>query len=334
MADHLRKDLRKALRKLEDQLTCGACLQVYPQSKVLHCFHIFCQDCLQPLVKQTAQGQTVECPQCHKATPLPHNGVPGLQGAFFVNGLFDVLDIMKKVSSTVEQAKDVEGDITVKQVTTDSTVTDDIIALLDKRVAERLGLADPTYMYVPPPSLLADTTHVPPTSLLHARKHHVAHIPTHISKTAQKFNKAHDKEFNKMESISDYYEKKVEARQKLASPMPSAKRRKLSAKTSSTRKATSFRSKLPPLPPENRRKTFLPITATKKRQPFPFRFRGEGSKTHDSDKMFTFTATARTSPAAGGGSRSAKTVPAKDRNRKYQYRPHLGKLPNFTFSIF
>ena len=90
---------KQALQKLEDQLSCGVCLQPYTRPKVLHCFHILCEDCLQPLVKQTAQGQTVECPQCRKATPLPHNGVPGLQGAFFVSGYFDVLDILKKANN-------------------------------------------------------------------------------------------------------------------------------------------------------------------------------------------------------------------------------------------
>ena len=89
----------QALKKLEDQLTCGVCLQPYTRPKVLHCFHIFCEDCLQPLVKQTAQGQTVECPHCRKATPLPTNGVPDLQGAFFMSGYFDVLDILKKASN-------------------------------------------------------------------------------------------------------------------------------------------------------------------------------------------------------------------------------------------
>ena len=86
---------KQAVEKLEDQLTCGVCLQPYTQPKVLHCFHIFCEDCLQRMVNQTAQGQTVECPKCRGSTPLPQNGVPGLQGAFFMSGVSEALSILK-----------------------------------------------------------------------------------------------------------------------------------------------------------------------------------------------------------------------------------------------
>ena len=96
---------QEAVQKLEDQLSCRLCLRRYRQPKVLQCLHIFCQDCLQPLVKPTAEGQIVECPQCREATPLPHNGVPGLQRAFFIAGFFDVLDVMKESISNISSTK-------------------------------------------------------------------------------------------------------------------------------------------------------------------------------------------------------------------------------------
>ena len=40
----------QALRKLEDQLTCGICLDSYTEPKLLQCFHVFCKQCLERLV--------------------------------------------------------------------------------------------------------------------------------------------------------------------------------------------------------------------------------------------------------------------------------------------
>ena len=43
---------KQALKKLEDQLTCAVCLDAFKDPKMLHCFHVFCKDCLQQLLKQ------------------------------------------------------------------------------------------------------------------------------------------------------------------------------------------------------------------------------------------------------------------------------------------
>ena len=89
-----------ALKKVEDQLNCAICLDPYKDPKLLNCFHVFCKQCLQPLVLQAAQGQTVQCPNCRQLTTLPQNGVPGLQGAFHIHHLFDIRDTLKKVNKT------------------------------------------------------------------------------------------------------------------------------------------------------------------------------------------------------------------------------------------
>ena len=88
---------QQALQKLEDQLTCAVCLEPYTDPKLLQCFHVFCENCLKHLVRQTPQGQVVECPTCRHPTSLPQNGVPGLQGAFLMHHLFDIQDTLKKV---------------------------------------------------------------------------------------------------------------------------------------------------------------------------------------------------------------------------------------------
>ena len=90
---------KQALEKLEEQLTCGICLQLYINPKLLHCFHVFCEKCLQLLARRSSQGQSISCPNCRHLTPLPQNGVPGLQGAFLIHNLFDIQDTLQKVSA-------------------------------------------------------------------------------------------------------------------------------------------------------------------------------------------------------------------------------------------
>ena len=88
----------KALHKIQEQVTCGICLEPYTQPKLLKCFHVFCEKCLQSLVR--GGGQSVTCPHCRQETPLAVGGVAGLQGAFYIHYLFDIQDALQKVSSS------------------------------------------------------------------------------------------------------------------------------------------------------------------------------------------------------------------------------------------
>ena len=90
----------KALQKIQEQVTCGVCLEPYKQPRLLKYFHVYCEGCLQRLVRGGGEGQSLSCPQCRRDTPLPAGGVPGLQGAFYIHYLFDIQDALKKVSSS------------------------------------------------------------------------------------------------------------------------------------------------------------------------------------------------------------------------------------------
>ena len=90
---------QKALQKLKEQLTCPVCLEHYTNPKLLECFHVFCENCIKPLARQTPHGQVVECPNCRQPTSLPKNGVPG---AFLIHHLFDIHDTLEKVSAPVK----------------------------------------------------------------------------------------------------------------------------------------------------------------------------------------------------------------------------------------
>ena len=88
---------KKALKKIQEEVTCGICLEPYKHPKLLKCFHVFCEKCLQSLVG--GERPCLTCPQCRQETVLPVGGVTGLQGAFYIHHLFDIQDAFQKVSS-------------------------------------------------------------------------------------------------------------------------------------------------------------------------------------------------------------------------------------------
>ncbi len=104
----------KAIKKLDEQLNCSICLDTYTDPKLLQCFHTYCTKCLQPLVVRDKQGQlTLTCPACRQVTPIPPNGVRGLQSAFQINELIEIRDDLKKAKEPIPiQEPGVEGDAT------------------------------------------------------------------------------------------------------------------------------------------------------------------------------------------------------------------------------
>ena len=92
----------QALRMLEDQLTCGICLNFYTKPKLLQCFHVFCMQCLERLVVHDRQGLSLLCPSCHRSTLLPPTSVSGLQTAFYINDLFEVRDPLQKATQKTQ----------------------------------------------------------------------------------------------------------------------------------------------------------------------------------------------------------------------------------------
>ena len=85
------------IEKLEERLKCAICLESYTDPKLLQCFHVYCRDCLVRLVIRDQQGQLVlTCPTCRQVTSIPANGVTGLQSAFQVKELLEVLEEHKK----------------------------------------------------------------------------------------------------------------------------------------------------------------------------------------------------------------------------------------------
>ena len=93
----------EAIKRLEEQLNCSICLDIYDDPKLLQCFHTYCRKCLVKLVVRDEQGNLfLTCPICRQATPVPVNGVAGFQSAFQTNEFLRIRDdLIKKRDTTV-----------------------------------------------------------------------------------------------------------------------------------------------------------------------------------------------------------------------------------------
>ena len=88
------------LEKVEEELNCSICLDTYSDPKLLQCFHAYCRKCLVKLVVRDQQGQLIlTCPICRHDTPVPANGVAGLQPAFQINHLLEIMEEHKKAAA-------------------------------------------------------------------------------------------------------------------------------------------------------------------------------------------------------------------------------------------
>ena len=90
----------KTLKKVEEELNCSICLDTYSDPKLLQCFHAYCCKCLVKLVIRDQQGELIlTCPICRHDTPVPANGVAGLQPAFQINHLLEIMEEHKKAAA-------------------------------------------------------------------------------------------------------------------------------------------------------------------------------------------------------------------------------------------
>ena len=94
-----RRTLAETLELLEKQVQCPICLETYRNPKALACLHAYCQECIQRLLLKQQRHQEVECPQCRSVIAVTGNDPSSLPTVFFINGLIEVCDILKKAES-------------------------------------------------------------------------------------------------------------------------------------------------------------------------------------------------------------------------------------------
>ena len=86
------------LLKLEEQLTCPVCLDLYTNPKILPCHHSFCQKCLEGLAQEReARGDTyyLSCPTCRQHIKVPREGVGAFPVAFTLNNFKEITQSLK-----------------------------------------------------------------------------------------------------------------------------------------------------------------------------------------------------------------------------------------------
>ena len=95
---------------IEKELNCSICLDTYTDPKILQCFHVYCQKCLVRLVIRDQQGQlSLSCPICRQVTPVPASGTAGLQSAFHINRLLELVNKHKEAKDASASAEKVDS---------------------------------------------------------------------------------------------------------------------------------------------------------------------------------------------------------------------------------
>ena len=89
------------LLKIQEQLTCGKCHNLYTNPKTLSCHHMFCQQCIEGL--PTIPTLFVACPTCHQHTELPdHAGPAGFSVSPHLLEFRQIYEEMRKLSGEVK----------------------------------------------------------------------------------------------------------------------------------------------------------------------------------------------------------------------------------------
>ena len=94
------RTLAETLELLEKQVQCPICLETYRDPKTLTCLHAYCRECIQQLLERQQRDQELECPQCRSVVPVEGNDPNSLPTVFFINGLIEVYQVMKKAESS------------------------------------------------------------------------------------------------------------------------------------------------------------------------------------------------------------------------------------------
>ena len=83
------------LLKLEKEVTCPVCLDLYTNPKTLPCLHSFCQECLEGVLQVRGDTYYLSCPTCRQRTEVPREGVGAFPVAFHLNNLKEIVQSLK-----------------------------------------------------------------------------------------------------------------------------------------------------------------------------------------------------------------------------------------------
>ena len=94
--------------KLEEQVKCPVCIDIFTTPKLLSCNHALCKDCIDHLPVDVDKGHhIVKCPTCRKPTTLPEDDAANLPPAFHINTLIEVHHAVLQIAATVSNKPEV-----------------------------------------------------------------------------------------------------------------------------------------------------------------------------------------------------------------------------------
>ena len=91
------------LRKLESEVTCPLCLDIFTDPKRLPCEHVYCKECLRGLGLRSVTGKSISCPECRRDIPIPNNDVANFPTPHQINRLIEMHLKSSKTETTTPQ---------------------------------------------------------------------------------------------------------------------------------------------------------------------------------------------------------------------------------------
>ncbi|NXB16764.1 TRI59 protein, partial [Rhagologus leucostigma] len=80
------------MERLEEELTCAICYEIFEEPRVLPCSHTFCQACLQGLLQPSDEfpgGRCLSCPTCRALVAVPAAGPEALPINFALKAVIE-----------------------------------------------------------------------------------------------------------------------------------------------------------------------------------------------------------------------------------------------------
>ena len=77
------------LKRLESEVTCPLCLDIFTEPKRLPCDHVYCRECLRGLALRSTTG-SISCPECRTDVPVPNFDVTVFTTPHQINRLIEM----------------------------------------------------------------------------------------------------------------------------------------------------------------------------------------------------------------------------------------------------
>ena len=85
------------VQRLEKELECSVCLNMYTDPKTLPCLHTFCCHCLNQLAEKRVNREPIKCPDCRTEINLPEgSNFDAFPSSFYLNCLKDIVSVQQE----------------------------------------------------------------------------------------------------------------------------------------------------------------------------------------------------------------------------------------------